>query len=172
MQPNNDQQRNDQQRAQPADKKEERPAVLVAANRPYLIFLSLALTVVGLLSVGYAALDGSLSLSTRLLFGLGGGFLLAASVFGWYMLTVRLTIYEDSLTVKLMHQKIIKAEEIEYIEWTWFSARPGNCYINLKDGRTTLLQKKLFSRALQPALVAFGERNGIRQRGLEQEKQS
>lgn len=147
--------------------KEEQPAVLVGANRPYLVFLSMALTIVGLCGIGYAALDGGMSVATRLLFGLGGGFLLAASVFGWYMLTVRLTLYKDRLEIKLAHKREVGADEIEYIEWTWFSSRPGNCYVNLRDGRTVLLQRKLFSRDLKPLLSAFAERNGIRQRGLE-----
>ena len=140
---------------------------LVHANRPYLIFLALALTVVGLCGVGYAALDGGMAAWTRVLFGAGGGFLLASSVFGWYMLTVRLTVGRERLRVKLMHEREIEAADIEYIEWSYFTARPGNCYINLKDGRSVMLQKKMFSRELLPALSAFGERNGILQRGLD-----
>lgn len=144
---------------------------LVYANRPYLIFLSLALTVVGLFGLGYAVLDGGMTTWTRILFGVGGGFLLASSVFGWYMLTVRLTVGRDRLTVKLMHTTELEAADIEYIEWTYFAARPGNCYINTKDGRSIMLQKKMFSRELLPVLSAFGERNGILQRGLDSLRQ-
>ncbi|MCI8360625.1 MAG: hypothetical protein HFE86_04730 [Clostridiales bacterium] len=104
---------------------------------------------------------------TRVLFGVGGGFLLASSIFGWYMLTVRLTVERERLTVKLMRVTALSAADIEYIEWSYFSARPGNCYINTKDGRSIMLQKKMFSRDLLPVLSSFGERNGILQRGLD-----
>lgn len=140
---------------------------LVYANRPYLIFLSLALTIVGFFGLGYAAFDSDMTTWPRVLFGVGGGFLLASSVFGWYMLTVRLTVGRDRLRVKLVHTTELEAADIEYIEWTYFTARPGNCYINTKDGRSFMLQKKMFSRDLLPVLSAFGERNGILQRGLD-----
>ncbi len=147
--------------------KTEESCKLVYANRPYLAFLSLALTLVGLFGLGYAAFDGDMTLWTRVLFGVGGGFLLASSIFGWYMLTVRLTVERERLTVKLMRVTALSAADIEYIEWSYFSARPGNCYINTKDGRSIMLQKKMFSRDLLPVLSSFGERNGILQRGLD-----
>ncbi|MCI8359768.1 MAG: hypothetical protein HFE86_00335, partial [Clostridiales bacterium] len=55
--------------------KTEESCKLVYANRPYLAFLSLALTLVGLFGLGYAAFDGDMTLWTRVLFGVGGGFL-------------------------------------------------------------------------------------------------
>ncbi|HIZ82958.1 MAG TPA: hypothetical protein H9668_00850 [Firmicutes bacterium] len=155
---------------QATEQKEKEQRRLVTANRPYLIFMALALTVVGACGVGYACFDSGLATWSRILLGVGGGFLLASSVFAWYILTVYMAVEGDSLTVKFIHTTRVQAADISYIEWTYFNARPGNCYVNTKDGRSILLQKKMFSRELLPVLSDFGERNGITQRGLEEIK--
>lgn len=145
---------------------------LIPPNRPYLWFLGLALIVVGAAGVLYGCLDGTVSAMIRVLFVLGGVVLLAASVFVFWLLTTRILVFKEKIVVKLRREQEIPAGEIEYIEWTWYRAGQGNCYINLKDGRSVALQRKLFSPALLPVLSEFAGQNGVRQRGLEEsEKQ-
>lgn len=150
--------------------KEERKETVIPANRGYIGFLAAALTAVGVLGMIYSILESRVPLSTRLVFGIGGGVLLLTAVCAWYMLFVKVTIRNIDFTVKLIKERTVAAADIEYVEWSWFYAQPGNCYVNLKNGTMVLLQRKLFNKALREELVLFCESNHVNQRGLDADK--
>lgn len=94
-------------------------------------------------------------------------FLLLTFVFMIFSYSFYIKIYQDELIIKLFKTRKIKPDEISQIDWTFFSQRKGNCYINLINGKTMVFSKAVYEKKFKTELMKFAERNGITQRGLD-----
>ena len=138
-------------------------SVKIKSNRGYFVFLGLILIATGVIGI-VAGIDGE-KVSVPLI--IGGIVLLLTSILAFIFVGFYIEISESKLIIKQFKLVSIEAEQISQIEWSWFFKRQGTCFINLKDGISVSISRKMFHWKFQSELIKFAERNGISQRGLD-----
>ncbi len=99
--------------------------------------------------------------SMQILMAICGLFLLAGAVFLGFISRFFVNISAKELQVRAFTKATVAAEEIAYMEFSFFDDKNGVGYIYLQDHNSIVLPKKLFARGLKSALQAFAEAQGI-----------
>lgn len=97
----------------------------------------------------------------QVLMALCGVVLLAGAAFLVWIMRFYVTLGEEEIFVSAFSKTRLPVAELDYMEFSFFEDKNGVGYIYLKNGDSAVLPKRLFAKALKPALQAYAQEKGI-----------
>lgn len=148
--------------------KAEKPTdncITIPSNKIYLGFLGLVSLIIGIAGIYYSVFAPDADF--RVPYFVGSAVLIICSMLSFVFSSFKILLFDRKITIKNFKTVSFDIAEIEYIDWTWYNQRQGNCYINLKNGRSYSLIRRLYSKALYDVLTEYAINKSIQQRGID-----